>query len=153
MSAQTRSVPIPPGKIYVALPKPQPKQPPSTDPPIIPYESQPTPVTHPSTVPTDDPAQPSSESTEPMQISAPSDDFLFPRIEPNPHQDYCLFCRHQLSGPRCLQCSKVNYSRMEFNRERFLSSKWECLTCHFRNVHSNQKCIECNNPRYRLPYR
>ena len=90
------------------------------------------------------PPEPPPEPLEKMQIYDPPSVF-FPAIELNPYQNQCLFCQTQLSGPRCMRCSKVNYSRMEFDRDRFLSSKWECAHCHFRNVHSNQKCIECNN--------
>lgn len=92
-------------------------------------------------------------SLEPMDISDPSDHLLFPEIQYNRSRTQCVFCSKPLSGPRCISCNKVNYERMEFNRERFLSSKWECTHCHFRNVHSNQKCIECNSSHQRVFYR
>ena len=114
-------------------------------------------MTHAPIPPPEVPSQPDMHlaeqvSSEPMDID-PSGLLYFPQIEFNRSRAECVFCGKNLSGPRCISCNKVNYERMEFNRERFLSSKWECTHCQFRNVHSNQKCIECNTSHSRALYR
>lgn len=79
---------------------------------------------------------------------SPSQSLYFPPITPNLHQSECEYCHSKLSRDptgRCNRCQKVNYGAVQFNREKFLSAKWECPKCKQRNVHSNQKCIECGS--------
>ena len=84
----------------------------------------------------------------PPSLPSASQPFYFPPIDQNLHQSECEYCRFRLSRDptgRCNRCQKVNYRTVQFNREKFLSAKWECPKCKLRNVHSNQKCIECGS--------
>lgn len=147
VASLSRPSPSVPGKIFIPLP--QKKQPSPVQLPVMTH----TPIP-PSEVPFQPKIHPAEEvSAEAMIIDDPSGLLNFPLIEYNHSRVQCAFCGNALSGPRCIACNKVNYERMEFNKERFLSSKWECTHCHFRNVHSNQKCIECNNSNSRAFYR
>lgn len=74
--------------------------------------------------------------------------YHFPLLVQNLNQSQCEFCHARLSpnpAGRCHHCHKVNLRTVQFNREQFLSSKWECPKCKLRNVHSNQKCIDCGS--------
>lgn len=121
--------PIPPSNIppasyasYNSALPPQPQIPPSQAPPVRPASPQ-----------------DFYPQASPMAI----DRIIFPEILTGPEHEFCGYCGVALYGPRCGQCRKVNFNRVTFSREQFLSNKWECPSCHFRNVHSNQKCIEC----------
>ena len=79
----------------------------------------------------------------------PSASFLrFPAISPAPRLAECFYCKQRLSSApsgRCPHCHKVNFPAVQFHLSQFLSTKWECRQCHLRNVHSNDKCIECGS--------
>jgi hypothetical protein len=84
----------------------------------------------------------------PSSLPSTSQPFFFPPLDQNPRQSECEYCHARLSHDptgRCNRCQKVNYRTVQFNREKFLSAKWECPKCKLRNVHSNQKCIECGS--------
>ena len=84
----------------------------------------------------------------PPQLPASQSSVHFPPLIQDFTQSQCEFCKVQLSpnpAGRCYSCGKVNLRTVQFNREQFLSSKWECPQCKLRNVHSNQKCIDCGS--------
>lgn len=56
-------------------------------------------------------------------------------------------CRHcggalGLKG-RCQVCRKVTLEQVGFDRQVFLANKWDCPQCSFRNVHSSDRCVNC----------
>ena len=116
-----------------------------TYPPTLPAFS----TTHPPTFPSL-PAFPTTQLTYPPTLPAlPAQSSLqFPPILQDFRQSQCEYCSARLSpnpAGRCFSCKKVNMRTVQFNREKFLCSKWECPHCKLRNVHSNQKCIECGS--------
>ncbi len=45
---------------------------------------------------------------------------------------------------RCPSCRKVALEHVGFNHQLFLSNKWSCSQCSFRNVHSSDRCVNCS---------
>lgn len=62
-----------------------------------------------------------------------------------PSTPTCSGCHVPLGTKgRCPNCRKVALDHVGFNHQAFLSNKWNCSQCSFRNVHSSNRCVNCS---------
>ena len=62
-----------------------------------------------------------------------------------PSSPMCSGCGAPLGMKgRCQICHKVALEHVGFNHQAFLSNKWNCPQCSFRNVYSSDRCVNCS---------
>ena len=89
--------------------------------------------------------EPPSANPPPIRASYEQQPAYFSELPQ--HSGQFPVCRHcggtlGLKG-RCQDCRKVTLEQVGFDRQAFLANKWDCPQCSFRNVHSSDRCVNC----------